>query len=880
MSDMPDFDSMSPEEMMRWMETLAKRQGADEGLTTDADLEIDEISEDDERLAGQGDYIPYGWTQEQWEAQLEKEAQQKAEKAARQQQPPAAPAPPPVPEPEPEPEPVQPAASADAGTPDFDSMSPEEMMRWMESLAKRQGADEGLTTDADLEIDEISEDDERLAGQGDYIPYGWTQEQWEAQLEKEAQQKAEKAARQQQPPAEVDVEDELFDEDEGEEDFLEALSGDVLQPPSLDELFGAAQEDDNILPEFDADITSMPTDRAPAQPAEPATQNPMDWLTGLMGQEEENAGELDFDMDALGNLEGLAAADDSGDSMSWLADLAGGGDSAPQQEDTPDEGSLEWQEALARRQGANTQELITGGYADAPEAEDTSERDPGYQPFSFEEGTGGTLQGADEPGEQLDFASLGEGEPEDWLNELANVSEESDSDELFGLDFSEGSVIAEAEDADDEYDDVTSSVVEKMNRGEVSPEEIANFFDAQFKRAETRTDVPDYIEGEEDLIPPAIEAEIPDWLQETMAESAADTADTDEEPSATSTAEMMIAGLDLGDDTEAEDQIPDWLQEDIAEDTGDIEEDIFAEEDFEAEFEADTLLLDSVTDDEQDTWEQAFAAEQSGKLDTWYEQALQEVSDDILDDLPEDEPAGELLSADLPAEDHLPKGQPQALPAWMTGDETSTIAEVPAIEEEDLSWLADDDTTSDDLDDEEMPAWLRQQVDEPAEEDVPDWVQQAGLSDIPLEEIPEWLRETMDEEEDAVASQEAAAIMEEEPARPEPEPAPEPAAPVPAIPQRSPAPVPATAVKIDVAAFLQRARQKVSGGDVDGGLQEFEQVVRSNQALDEVEQEVKQLVESGEKKNPAAHRVLGDVLMRQGKLQEALDTYRKALNML
>jgi hypothetical protein len=34
------------------------------------------------------------------------------------------------------------------------------------------------------------------------------------------------------------------------------------------------------------------------------------------------------------------------------------------------------------------------------------------------------------------------------------------------------------------------------------------------------------------------------------------------------------------------------------------------------------------------------------------------------------------------------------------------------------------------------------------------------------------------------------------------------------------------------------------------------------------------------KTTPAVYRVLGDGLMRQGKLQLALDTYRKALNQL
>ncbi len=885
MSDMPDFDSMSPEEMMRWMETLAKRQGADEGLTTDANLEIEEISEDDERLAGQGDYIPYGWTQEQWEAQLAKEERQKAERAAQRQQqpPPAAPEPPSQPEPEPEPQPQQPVADASGGMPDFDSMTPEEAMRWMESLAKRQGADEGLTTDADLEIEEVSADDERLAGQGDYIPYGWTQEQWEAQLEKERRQKAERAARRQQQPEQQP--DELFDEEEAEADFLESLSGDVLQAPSLEDLFSAASEDDNVLPELDEDFTSQPTElvepEAP-QPEQPAAQNTMEWLAGLTGQEEEEAGELDFDMDALGDLAGLAQEETADDPMSWLAGLATG-EGEPADEQPPaeaEEGSLEWMETLARRQGAHTEELVTGGYGEAPETSEEPGEDPGYQPFSFEEGTGGTLTEAQEPGEQLDFASLGD--PQDWLSELANAGESADSaDDLFDIDFTEQeNVIAgdEAEEASAEYDEVTSDVVEKMNRGDVSPEEIANFFDAQFARAAQRGDVPDYIDEEEDLVPP-IEAEIPDWLQETMAENMPD---DESEESATSTAEMMVAGLGLDDEADDEEEtFPDWLAEGSEDDTGVIGDDIFDEGEIEA-------ALPEATDD---TWVQAFVAEGTGDLEQWYTNALQEVSGDLdaaasapdeaTAEVGEEGEAEELLAADLPPETRLPAGHPQALPAWMTGEEASSATEMPAVDvvdEEDLSWLEGDTSDLGDFDDEEMPTWLRQQVDEDAaDEETPDWIAEAGLGDIPLEEIPEWLRETMDEEDAVAAEEPLAAEPEEEPALPA-QPAVQETRP--AVPERSPAPVPVAAADIDVVTVLQSARQKVGSGDVTGGMQDFEQVVRANQALDEVEREVKQLAEKDEKKNPAVHRVLGDVLMRQGKLQEALDTYRKALNML
>src|SRR5436190_1662315 len=104
MTDTPDFDKMSPEDIMKWMESLAVRQGVTEGLTTSADAQIADIKDDDERLKDKGDYIPYGMKKEDWEKQKAKEEEQKRQRlAARPATPPAAVQPPPTP--------VQPAAS-------------------------------------------------------------------------------------------------------------------------------------------------------------------------------------------------------------------------------------------------------------------------------------------------------------------------------------------------------------------------------------------------------------------------------------------------------------------------------------------------------------------------------------------------------------------------------------------------------------------------------------------------------------------------------------------------------------------------------------------------------------------------------------------------
>ena len=88
-------------------------------------------------------------------------------------------------------------------------------------------------------------------------------------------------------------------------------------------------------------------------------------------------------------------------------------------------------------------------------------------------------------------------------------------------------------------------------------------------------------------------------------------------------------------------------------------------------------------------------------------------------------------------------------------------------------------------------------------------------------------------------------------------------------------------VNIDVASTLQAARGKVSSGDIDGSMADYEMIVRANTALEEVVKDLSKLAEHKDyKRNPTVYRVLGDTLMRRGELKTALETYRKALHML
>jgi len=824
MTETPDFDNMTPEQIMSWMETLAKRQGAGEGFTTSADMDVPEVdaSTVDASILAQ-EYIPYGWKKEDWYAHLEKEKAQKASQAQAKASVPLV-IPEPVVVPEPEPEPIVQAvaaAPADDGTPDFDSMTPEQIMAWMEKLAVRQGADTNTmvssASDRDKiqanEIDASTVDASVLAQE--YIPYGWKKEDWYAHLEKEKAQKASQAQAQKpapvpvsydEPVAEDDYEEEYEDEAEEFGDF------DVLAAPSFDDIFGQSDSDEDELEAFG---TEEEEDTI-------AAANPMDWLANLSSETDDEVSFSGFgndltslqgapvaSNDPLDWLAGLATVDDAPtlDLSSAMGDLSSLGSFSAQATDT-NTGSdpLAWLETLSVQEGVDSEELMTDADESIfPPAELTNEG-PGYQPYSFEDAVA----------------------PTDPLQ-----------------------------------------VMETLNSGkEVPPEAIANFFEEMFKRAEQTDDEP----ADEDFVAldaPAIETEIPDWLREGMTQ---ETADEDMLAQGVNT-EQMLADLGFGVDmTDAEEnigdfdlildaddappianEIPSWLLDiDDEEETRDMSDIFVDEEPVVAQGEVQRIDL-------TDPWVMALTteAENQQELQAWYQRQVIEGN--------AGETIGALTTEELPLEADLPIGEPQDVPSWMMGDVPDAeqyVMETPQIEVSEFpDWLQDTPASV------TMPDWLN--VDESASpaSDLPEWLAGADV-DISSDEIPEWLRETMEEEKPV------------EPAMPiltEPTPAPVQRAAAVAVPVSTP---PAARPKIDVAAALKTAREQLSV-NIETSLQSYEAVVRANVSLPEVVGDLnKLLVDKNHKNNPAVYRVLGDALMRQGNLQEALNTYRRALNLL
>lgn len=390
--------------------------------------------------------------------------------------------------------------------------------------------------------------------------------------------------------------------------------------------------------------------------------------------------------------------------------------------------------------------------------------------------------------------------------------------------------------------------------------------------------------------------EMPDWLRETADAPQADMGllEDDAEPELTEAdlpAWLLDDDADFDPDAQAEDDLSDIFAQ-----SG------MAYDDFE------TITSTELGVDTSDPWVEAFVLEneKSEEMADWYTTRLEQLSLDAPEAVAEAAEAAEaaetepepfdlpaapaattsngLQQANLPEVDDLPAGQPQAVPGWLA-DEVLAAAE-PELDVADMpDWLSDEveaTEVAELADAGDMPAWLMDQVQEDAADsaDIPDWLmaESEGTAEPLSEDIPEWLREQIDE--GAEAPTEAVA----QPAQLAPPPVqPAPLAPAATLQPAgaSPAPLSRAAASIDIPQTLSAARSKVQSGQIDAGMTDYEAIVRANAELDTVVADLEQLLADKEQRqNPAVHRVMGDVLMRQGRLQDALDTYRKALQLL
>lgn len=212
---MPDFDNMTQEQINEWLESLARRQGATEGFTTSASMDVPEIDPSmvDQSLL-EDTYVPYGWSREDWKAHLQKEETQKQSRAA-VSPPPVAAAPPPPPPPAPAA--AGPMMSEQELTEYILNLDLEQQMELLAEMGKSQRGEPNRLAELLPKWDTSTVDESKL---GEYTPGYMSEEEWKAYQAKEAAAKAAAAP----PPISEPVAD----------------LGDVLRPPSLDDLLAPA----------------------------------------------------------------------------------------------------------------------------------------------------------------------------------------------------------------------------------------------------------------------------------------------------------------------------------------------------------------------------------------------------------------------------------------------------------------------------------------------------------------------------------------------------------------------------------------------------------------------------------------------------------------
>lgn len=637
-------------------------------------------------------------------------------------------------------------------TPNFDDMSPDEIMAWMESLAKRQGANEGFTTAADVDIPDIDPDTVVIDEPG-YVPY------------EESLRQPKPTAPAAPPPPPV----------------TPRIERAPAPPPSPMPIFER--------PAAPPPLSPMPMFSPPPAPLIPPPA-PMPLASAPEPVDEDALGAAIGD-NAMAWLQSLAADQDAGDFTLDLSSLDDELDSVVTPPAPPVQATVNpqsWLKSIAQ------------------EAESE-------MPFSISEPT---------PPSKPSAASLEN--PASLLDSLASQAG-----------FLDDAVRAVPEFRPRAADDMSVEGIERAIRdGRVTVEQMKRYQELQMERA---SHIPEP-EIEEELEEEAEPAELPDWLEELNPESAIEA----EQRMKRQTGQLPPLESILSDELPRVQtgalNVPDWLADD----------DSFSET-AASIFDDAPVTQSEIEVDANDPWVEALDEEYahgrtSEEEPEWY---LKNISDparitrietSVMAAVPpQPEPAREadempavasiqimpvqLAEAALPVETSLRAGERQSVPGWMTGTSTQTMVAVSAPE----PLTVEDFSTS-------TPDWLRSTDEQHAP--MLDW--QAAQAPEPAEAIITYVP---------------------------------PSAPPPPV---APPPIPATS------GTLEEARSRYQGGDVEGSLTIYEILVRAGQSLAEVAGDLTSI--AGSSKNPVAYRVLGDSLMRQGRLQDALNTYRQALNLL
>lgn len=843
--------------------------------------------------------------------------------------------------------------------PDFENMSFEEQMAWLESLAKRQGAGQDeLTTSADLDIPlpENAEVDEP-----GYVPFEGSRSAREMQQKMAADSAHPEPEEPQEPVSSVPEDDEAdappepayaVSQTEGDDDPMNWLDSLTVQPdqeegqPDLfaeSEDFPSEEPEDllAVLDEFDDDADTRELFAEFDEEPIPDTGE----LTAAYDEELQSAVEQEQPpVEAAAE----APAGDADDPLGGMDPMA-------------------WLESLAKRQGASDTEFTTSADLEIDEVpENTVVDEPGYVPFEGSRSARELQQSVSLAAQQPEIEEPAES-PADMFSDKAEVPDEGEAeaalDWLEPLSQPQETAEGMAASAGDEARTVAYDAAEEMFEEQVTDDGLSWLEDLA---AEPDEDVSDFLALEDesaDLAPPAA---VPELESEIVAPAEAAEADdplagmTDEDiaqaqAEGTLTPQQELAWLKrqaraLAEAREAEAaeqaeelppaepaDLPPWLQEirETSEREAVAEADELLGEVEEAESDLPDWLAESPEADlpvmaeeaEDDVTELSFDEDVETLWDDTAEPELpdldllgpeSELAAFVSGDFVPDEP--DMLADALDEEFDRRQFGEEEEPEWYTEAVARVAAEAPALSESEQDaledeqeepeepvltaaepveapgWLEDESALDVDeavpLDESEMPDWLRGTGAEPAdalaEGDMPDWLQEAPELEAELEgDIPDWLQEMAPED------------LQE----PEPEAAPEAPAEPPAAPAPAPAPVePEVPLAVAEAALpegelfeqyrvrleanpndhpnrLALARALRANDQPTASLDHYEVLIESAQLLEDVTQDLVDLAQENPDE-PRMQRLVGDAYMRQGNLSEALKAYRDALHHL
>jgi tetratricopeptide (TPR) repeat protein len=357
--------------------------------------------------------------------------------------------------------------------------------------------------------------------------------------------------------------------------------------------------------------------------------------------------------------------------------------------------------------------------------------------------------------------------------------------------------------------------------------------------------------------------EIPDWLKEMEPEEAI--------PETIAEAPAEVSPIE---------ELPEWLKEIPTEET------------------TITPVVEAPTEqtmeEEVPTWLQEMAVEEAAPeavTETLVEHAAVEEVPTWLQEAAPEETVPEPL-ADIPVEpaavEEIPAWMQEAVPEEAIPEAIAEVPIEPAAVEEIPAWLqetAPEEAIPEPLAEapvvpaavEEIPTWLQEA--EP-EEAVLEPLAEAPVEPAVVEEVPAWLQEMAVEESASEAITEAPAepaMVEEIPAWLQEETPALPAEPEITIPEAAVEPI--AAIPEDYEAVLADARRYMDSGQAPDAVDQYSRLVKKGIHLDTIIRELQDALY----RFPVdidIWQTLGDAYVRNDNLQEALDAYIKAEELL